>query len=107
MSTGRQLLEAVLFSNEHVVHLQALALASLGPLSRDSQDDGGAPAADPSEAADDGNAVQKASRRLKYAALLPEVNSSPSLSGSSAGLNCCQDLLLLCSGSEPDAGLCM
>ena len=100
MSTGRQLLDAVLLSNEHMVHLQALALASLDPLSHNSQDDDNAPAADPSNKADDGKAVRKASRRLKYAALLTEVRFFPCLSGSSAGLSSCQDLLY-CNKSEP------
>ena len=73
MSTARQLLDAVLFSNEHVVHLQALSLASLDPASRDSQDSESLPASDSSHAEQDVKAAQKASRRVKYAALLLEV----------------------------------
>lgn len=73
MSTARQLLDAVLFSNEHVVHLQALALASLDPVLRDSQDSENALAADPSHTEHDDKAARKASRQSKYAALLLEV----------------------------------
>ncbi len=73
MSTARQLLDAVLFSNEHLLHLQALAMASLQPVPPDGQDAEHAPAANAEKPEDNGKAAQKASRQSKYAALLPEV----------------------------------
>ena len=73
MSTARQLLEAVLFSNEHLVPLQALALASLNPVPPDGQDVEHAPALDAEKPEHEGRAAQKAPRQSKYAALLPEV----------------------------------
>jgi len=73
VSTARQLLDAALFSKEHMTHLQALALASVAPVSHRSQDDGQAPVADAQDTENNAKAASKAPRQLKYAALLPEV----------------------------------
>ena len=73
VSTARQLLDVVLFSQEHMTSLQELALSSLPPVS--SETEGQEQKADDAEAhePDDAKATKKAYRHAKYAALLPEV----------------------------------
>lgn len=73
ITTARQLLDAVLFSSDHIGPLQELALSPLAPSADAAQQqeyaDAGADAADK----DSAKAPEKLPRHSKYAALLPEV----------------------------------
>jgi hypothetical protein len=73
ISTARQLLDATLFSSEHIGPLQELALSALAPSADGVQQqehvDPGADAAEKETA----KASEKLHRHSKYAALMPEV----------------------------------